>query len=415
MTNAPKLPEFLKNITILGTMEEELESCRAQVNTNGDVQFEVNPYALPIENMPKELRKAYDDNNMDAVKDIERKTREKMEVISENIKQNGMNAWVKAIDSDGVQFLIVYTPDACMWVYPRPDLTPDNEEKKQLVIMIGSFCNSTGQATNAATLVTSSEFITDAISFALASVIAKALSSIISFAVDWTTMAVALLLTNAARNLGFTSLTFFVPTFVTGTVACILTAGVFVALYFLFKMITYYVVRDFYISLRIFNFDETGDWRSSEDIYLDNAVISGDKDEQKYTSFVIPRKQKVEFPPFIHAKSDDIIVSYAEINLQNDNNIMEGLGTALSMSKTDSADGFTLAVDCPFLTNTKIKAASPLNNDLKEFFDRDNWTDDDCLTIDVNGVPAVLHLHDKSHANDDIYVVDVFIGKDKIE
>ena len=404
MNNSIKLPDFLSHLEVVGSLKDELELCRAPKDLQiDDTNFHVENYGSPAMAMLPSFVEAYQRNDQDFLKAAQDTNYQNLEPIRKNIRENGAAAWVKAKDKNGVDFFLSYNDKACVWVYPEKDLS----DKTQLVFSLGSFDNVTKESSFSLLKVDNPYvLIVESILMVIVVIVAtKLIAAGLSMAVE----ALALTFAEAAAEAGFESFVFLIPEVAITAVAAVFATILAIGLVFLLDWIISLVTADFYIRLQIFNFDDNRDWSSDGDKhFFDNAKIAG-KDE-KYKGFTIDKRQKAKLPPFISdATTDDIIVSYAEIDLENDSKFMEGLGVALSM-KTDDAS-FTLASDCPFVGATVIKETAPAVSDLQDYFSDNSWCDGLKTNIDVNGMPVGMTLNTQHGADNNIYEVTVLIGK----
>lgn len=406
MNNSIKLPDFLSHLEVVGSLKDELELCRAPLDIQiDDPNIQVEDYGSSAMAMLPSFVEAYQRNDQDKLKAVREKNYQNLETIRKNIENCGDDAWVKARDTNGVEFFVSYNESACVWAYPIEERTVN--EKKQLVYSLGSFDNVTKESSFASLSFTNPYVAV--IESALALVVIRVASKIFSKGLSMAFDALAVTFAEAAAEAGLEAFCFVIPEAIISAVALVFATALAIGLCLLIDWIISLMTADFYIKLLIFNFDDNRDWSSDGDNhFFDNAKIAGN--DEKYKGFTICRRQKAKLPPFItDATSEDVIVSYAEIDLENDSKFMEGLGVALSM-KTDDAS-FTLASDCPFVGATVIKEKSPAVSSLEGYFSDNSWCDGLKTTIDVNGMPVGMTLNTQHGADDNIYEVTVLIGK----
>ncbi|MBR5417269.1 MAG: hypothetical protein IK109_04440 [Clostridiales bacterium] len=406
MNNSIKLPDFLSHLEVVGTLKDSLVRCSAPKDLKiEDPEIVVTNQDSPFAAMPPALVEAYQKNDKDYIKKMQDISYNNLETIRKNIENCGDDAWVEVKDKEGVHFFVSYNDRAFTWVYPEQTIT--DGEKKQLVFNLGSLDHVTSQASFASLVL--SNPVVQAIEGALLAVVVKVVTSMFAAGLSMAVDAIAFAFASAAAALGLGAFSFVIPAVAVTAVATVLTVGLAIGLVLLIDWIVGLVTPDFYIKLQIFNFDDNRDWKS-DGAFLDNAKIAGK--ELSYEDFSIPRRKKAELPPFISGETDDIIVSYAEIDLENDSKFMEGLGVALSM-KTDDAS-FTIASDCPYIGATVIKETTPEVSDLKDYFKDDSWCDGLKTNIDVNGMPVGMTLNTQHGADNNIYEVTVLIGKEAL-
>ena len=407
MNNSIKLPDFLSHLEVVGSLKDDLELCRAPLDIQiDDPNIQVEDYGSSAMAMLPSFVEAYQRNDQEFLKAAQDTNYQNLEPIRKNIESNGDNAWVKAKDDNGVVFFLSYNNNACTWVYPEKELSKD---KTQLVYSLGSFDNVTKEA-SFAFLSLKNPYV-EIIETALLAVVTKVATKMIAKGLTAVAADIRAAFAVAAEEAGLGRVfAFLVSETAVKAVSFVFATILAIGLVFLIDWIISIMTADFYIRLQIFNFDDNRDWSSDGDKhFFDNAKIAG-KDTD-YTGFSLPRRQKAKLPPFISdATTDDIIVSYAEIDLENDSKFMEGLGVALSM-KTDDAS-FTLASDCPFVGATVIKETAPAVSDLQNYFSDNSWCDGLKTNIDVNGMPVGMTLNTQHGAENNIYEVTVLIGKD---
>ncbi|MBR5040196.1 MAG: hypothetical protein IKX68_03675 [Clostridiales bacterium] len=408
MNNSIKLPDFLSHLEVVGTLKEELELCRAPLNVQiDDPNFTVENYGSPAMAMPPSILEAYQRNDQATLKASKDQNYQNLETIKKNITANGDNAWVKVTDKNGVVFFLSYNNNACVWIYPEKDLSHD---KTQLVFSLGSFDNVTKES-SFSFLSIKNPYVT-VVETIIMAIVVKVASKIIARGLSMAVEALALTFAEAAAEAGWESFVFLIPEAAITAVAYVFAAILAIGLVFLIDWIISLMTADFYIGLQIFNFDDNRDWSSDGDNhFFDNAKIAGNG--EKYKGFTIPKRQQAKLPPFIaDATTEDIIVSYAQIDLENDSKFMEGLGVALSM-KTDDAS-FTLASDCPYIGATVIKETTPAVSDLERYFKDNGWCDGLTTNIDVNGMPVGMVLNTHHGAENNVYCVTVLIGRNVV-
>ena len=404
MNSTIKLPEFLSHLEVVGTLEDALEVCRAPqgLNVAEDPNIVITNNGSPLAAMPPSLVEAYQKNDQDFIKKMQDQNYDNLETIRKNIINCGEKAWVEVRDKDNVHFFVSYNDKAFTWVYPEHN--PTNDEKNQLVVSIGSFDSVTNQSAFAS-LTLSNAFV-KVIEAVLVTVVVKVVTQVIKAGLSMVVDAIAVYFAESAAAAGLAAFSFVIPEVLVTAVASVLAIGVAIGLVFLIDWIVSLVTPDYFIRLLIFNFDNDRDWNATG-CYFDNAKIAGAG--EKYQDFTIPMRKKAELPPFISGATDDIIVSYAEVDFENDSKFMQGLGFAMNMKSGDA--GFTLASDCPFIGATVIKEKAPAVSDMKSYFKDGGWVDGLKTNIDVNGMPVGMTLNTQHGAEDNIYEVTVLIGK----
>lgn len=407
MIKTEKLPAFLSQLEVVERNNQNL-LCAASAMENEEIEIKVESFSQPVSIFPRDLCDAYEKNDMAYVKNLEAQTRRDIAPIIENIKCNGEDAWIKVKDRHNVEFFISHSNDAVMWVYPLC-VSKEDHEKKTIVIMMGSYSNNTHQATSS--------------TLSFSTVLKISIEAIILFActevfyrialegLNWTAASISMWLAQAAARRGANNFRFVIPEGALKLVARAFSIAFMIAASMLIDWIISLVTKDYYISLRIYNFDDVSEWKTKNH-YFDNAIIAGEKDV--YKDFSLPKKQKGKLPDFIDVTSCEVEVSYAEINLKNDNTFLEGLAAALSMESSNNNRGFSFAIDCPYITSTKQKATTPIETNLKKYCESNNWNEGNYSLIYINDLPVSIYLHDTHDAENNLYIVDVLIGK-KIE
>ncbi len=402
MNTTIKLPDFLSGLKVVGTLNESLKACRAPQNLDiTDPNIVITDHAGPAAAMPPALVEAYQKNDQDFINKMQDQNYDNLEMIRKNVANVGEDAWVEVVDDDGVHFFIAYNDYACTWVYPDH---AESKEKDQLVVSMGSFDSLTSQSSFASMLINNPAV--SLIEGLLVGVVVKVATRLFATGLSMAFDALAVTFAECAAEAGLAAFTFVIPEAVVTAVAAVLAVGLAIGLVLLINWLISLLTPDYFIRLMIFNFDDNRDWKTV-DHHMGNAKIAGEG--ISYEDFTLPRRKKAELPPFISGASDDIIVSYAEIDFENDSKFMEGLGVAVSMKAGD--DGFTAACDCPYIGATVIKGTSPEASDLNKYFKEDNWCDGLTTNIDVNGMPVGMTLNTHHHADKNIYTATVLIGR----
>lgn len=408
INNPEFLPNFFKDIEVLCSADVEIENYRA-IHANLDISSTPTECIVQADKIPtllssKEVKRAYQYNDFKTIKALQEKANADLEAVYYNISHNGAKAWTKVRGSDNKEFYMSWSDTGIIWAQTLSSTSSSNDDTKQCVVQIGSYSKSTSilgiHAYNLTVPVLVGEM-------AAALIVAKAISGIIAEGLGFLFARFALLLAQAAAEIGLASFSFTVPLAAVSAVAsCLVFAIVFIGLAYLWNWLN----RKYTIRLQVFNWDDKNSW-SADGQYLSNAKFCGDEKELKFTLPEMIKPDDVVVPPgFSPVQVLDSVCYYAVLIWENDQTFAEGCSMAIRMTKNER-EGFMWAFDCPRFTANK-QAAEPRITDPKAYREHCSWNKHP-LRFDIttlSGTPVSFALDALSGASDNLYNININIG-----
>lgn len=405
--NPKSLPSFFKDIEVICSADVEVENYRA-IHANLDISSKPTECIVQADKIPtmlssKEVKRAYQHNDFKTIKALEKKANDDLEAVYYNISHNGAKAWTK-VARGTKEFYVSWSDTGSIWAQTLSSTSSSNDDTKQCVVQIGSYSPSTSILGIHTYNLTVPVLVTEA---AVAFIVARAISGIIAEGIGFVFARFALLLAQAAAEIGLASFSFTVPLAAVSAVAsCLVFAIVFIGLAYLWNWLN----RKYTIRLQVFNWDDKNSW-SADGQYLSNAKFCGEKKDLKFTLPKMIKPDDVVTPPgFNPVQVLDSVCYYAVLIWENDQTFAEGCSMAIRMKKNEQ-EGFMWAFDCPRFNDNK-QAAEPRITDPKEYREHCNWNTHP-LGFDIttlSGTPVSFALDALSGASDNLYNININIG-----
>ncbi|WP_291574588.1 hypothetical protein [Clostridium sp. UBA4548] len=353
---------------------------------------------------PKEVKRAYQHNDFKTTKDLEKKANADLEAVYYNISHNGAKAWTKVRGKDNKEFYVSWSKTGSIWAQTISSTSSSNDGTKQCVVQIGSYSPSASILGIHTYNLTLPVLVGETVA---AFIVARAISGIVAEGIGFVFARFALLLAQAAAEIGLASFSFTVPLAAVSAVAsCLVFAVVFIGLAYLWNWLN----RKYTIRLQIFNWDDKNSW-SADGQYLSNAKFCGEKKDLNFTLPKMIKPDDVVMPPgFNPIHVLDSVCYYAALIWENDQTFAEGCSMAIRMKKNEQ-EGFMWAFDCPRFTDNK-QAADYVITDPKAYRDHCNWSAHP-LGFDIathSGNPVSFALDALSGASDNLYNININIG-----
>lgn len=409
--NPNVLPSFFKNVEIISSANADIQGYQTRhakiAKAFTPQNCEITAASTPILLMDDTAKKIYRSNNFAKIKELQNMAQKDLEAVHNNISTKGAAAWTK-VRSEGKEFYMSWSETGSMWAMPISTTKEENAETQQMVIQIGTYSKSSKICGIQSYNLTLPTII---IPIAVALIVAVAISGIIAQALGFAVTAFALLLTNAAAALGFSSFSFTVPP---AGLTIMAVALVFIVVFIGLTALWNWLNRKYTIRLQIYNWDDKNSWRVAGD-YCSNAIIAGKKGENIDCKFTLNKKNDAAVlpPGFSDIEILDNVCYYGVIIWENDNTFMEGCSMALSIKKGNTEEGFMWAFDCPRFSNNK-HAGDNVSKDPKEYHNNCNWKSNP-LNFEIqstsSNTPVSFSLNALSGASDNLYEIKIDINK----
>ncbi|KAI1811577.1 hypothetical protein GGS20DRAFT_562462 [Poronia punctata] len=185
-----------------------------------------------------------------------------------------------------------------------------------------------------------------------------------------------------------------------------------IAAYFLAEFIINFVIKDYWVGVRIYNWDQNNTYKVTQ-YHADNAVWSGGGSFR--TIELECGGHTLRMMDGAPARTKDTIYSQADYFLQNDKTFLEGLGVAFRIETQDGKTGFQCAYECPRFKDNRIALLAGLDRPLSSFYDdKSNWAAPGSYStksfIPQGNIPVSCTTEALGGRDDHFYRLDVHIG-----
>lgn len=409
------LPPFMKDVEIIGSAADEaLKFHAANVNTLHAAQkidCEISAKSTPNIVTTKAVKQAYQNSNFNEIKRLEKLAQKDLKTLYDNISQYQEKAWVRTkckVHGEIKEVYMSWSNNAVMWVMEKDmnELAKGDDTKYIADVEIGTYSKSTSiMGIHSYNLTLTSVLVESVICF----IIAKALSGIVAQGLAFVVGNLAILVAQAAAQLGFTSFSCTIAVSALSTVAtCLVFVVVFIGLTYLWDWLN----RKYTIRLQIFNWDKDNDWSVAGD-YTDNAIIAGEEKSKSLNEIVIKKLGNADLPEFITPiEVLDSICHYAVIVWENDSTFMQGCAMTLKIKKGSSNEGFMWGFDCPRFRDNKQAGKDGLMSP-KDYYNRITWNKNPLkfsITSTSAKLPVSFALDALHGASDNLYNINININ-----
>ena len=398
------LPDFFKDVEIVGSAEHEVEKYKAQHAANmltaAKTDVNVAAVASPVLLASQSVREAYQSNDFAKIKQMETDANNDLQSVYNNVSTKGKSAWTKVKSNDKTYYM-AWSSTGSMWSYTDSitPITKDGKTTYQAIVQVGSYTQTGKIAGIHSYNLTLPTLLAESV---VAYIVARAVSGIVAEGLGFLVANFALYLTQAAAEVGLESFAFFVSEAALATIAsCLVFAVVFIGLLYLWNWLN----RKYTIRLQVFNWDDKHDW-NTDGQYMSNAKIAGKGNDFTFTiPKMVPPGGVVTPPGFDPVEALDAVCFYAVVVWENDNTFMEGCSMAVRMQRENSANGFMWAFDCPRFSDNK-QAGSDGTSDPKSYLNNVHWNNSP-RNFSVESTPdktlVNFALDELSGASDNLY------------
>ncbi|KAF4593381.1 hypothetical protein EYR38_009095 [Pleurotus pulmonarius] len=383
-------------------------------SSSTDTQPELQPFHSSL-CLDDSTRVQWAANNMEAIQQKREQAKADLQPIYTNISDNGENAWV-LVESAG--------PASAA----RRESADDQDVYNQLGIVFGKLEFARSRRTRLTWLMkqVSAPSVTIALAFA------NFMQSLVHDGVTWDMSYAATQLSEAISAVGLSDLAKLIPQSVSkigGRVQfpectpaqfydmfvihrLVVASVLAVALVFALLAFASIVVKEYLLTVNVFNFDPSSTW-SSLGWYGDNAeLVNGQWENQSLGSFVSSGTGLMP-PGFNPAKPQNCMVNYVSTVIRNKSEFLQGLGAAMLFSDTTQGAALKYVVHRAASNAIALKGipGDPSGFDLEGFYkDAGSWvqaksTSTQQGTLTITGYTPFLN-----GAPDDAYEYLVNVG-----
>ncbi|KAL4257620.1 Jacalin-type lectin domain-containing protein [Pleurotus pulmonarius] len=380
-------------------------------SSSTDTQPELQPFHSSL-CLDDSTRVQWAANNMEAIQQKREQAKADLQPIYTNISDNGENAWV-LVESAGQQYYVSYAKSATMWVYvqdqpAQPDGSPPTT--KTCTISLGSYSENSNLLGVGGYIWSNIPVSAPSVTIALA--FANFMQSLVHDGVTWDMSYAATQLSEAISAVGLSDLAKLIPQSVSKIGGLVVASVLAVALVFALLAFASIVVKEYLLTVNVFNFDPSSTW-SSLGWYGDNAeLVNGQWENQSLGSFVSSGTGLMP-PGFNPAKPQNCMVNYVSTVIRNKSEFLQGLGAAMLFSDTTQGAALKYVVHRAASNAIALKGipGDPSGFDLEGFYkDAGSWvqaksTSTQQGTLTITGYTPFLN-----GAPDDAYEYLVNVG-----
>ncbi|EJD47691.1 hypothetical protein AURDEDRAFT_123282 [Auricularia subglabra TFB-10046 SS5] len=362
-----------------------------------------------------QTQNAWSKNDMPTIEKLRQQAQEDLLPIYANINIKGDDAWVEVESEDKETYYVSYTTNGVIWAYtqdqPGSEGTTDGAPTKDVIVSIGSY--STTANFLGISLYNWKNLPTTIISALVGLGFAYLVRPIIQVGVEMGIAAAANLLVEGLAAAGVESAAILVPASVASTGGLIIAGILGVALVLGCIALASVIFKQYFLIFNIYNFDTGHQWTTVQH-YEDNSVVSnGAWTDQSIAPFV-EAGGKIAPPGFNPVTTLNNVVTYLNVNFQNDSTVLQGLGEGIVVNRDDAAAGLAVKYIVHRLSKNQIGAqgidGNGVNFDLGDYYNNGKWVTAQNIQTSAGGYTVDCFTPALSGASDDTYTYEVNIG-----